>query len=580
MAKPIFEVVRRDGPARLGRLRLNGTTFATPGILEVSKTPWMGEFRRRWQFGGEETFRSGEVRVSTSPRHEADLYLLPKARVLEGRPRRLAEVLVEFREAMGPDGALYLPALATPANAALLAYAGVDLVDDVRPLLAAREGLYMSPAGTRSLGEMGELPCPCDGCRELESTPNGARGGGTVDGGVSEATPPGAQPPPPSRRHLAAHNRTALEMELRAAREEIRRGRSRERAEERVRAEAWQVALLRNLDFHPAYLERRAPVAREATLEANSMESLFRPEVRRFALRVRERFTPAPGPWVLLPCSARKPYSLSQSHRRFKRTLEPFRGSLQEVVLTSPLGAVPRELERTYPAAHYDAPVTGRWDMEEVRWLRECLGPLLEKHRPPRLVVHIGGAPGEVAREEAQKLGIEAVETAGSDPAGEGALRTLREAVASLGLRKADHRLGRSLRAVADFQFGPGAGELLMKHGRPTMRGARSGPPVAAIRDVATLTPSGLLALTLKGARALADARWGGLRVEIDGFVPTGSVLAPGVVKADGALRPGDEAVFEGPRAFGVGRAAMAGWEMERSKRGVAVKVRDVEAKR
>lgn len=102
---------------------------------------------------------------------------------------------------------------------------------------------------------------------------------------------------------------------------------------------------------------------------------------------------------------------------------------------------------------------------------------------------------------------------------------------------------------------------------------------MAAIRDVATLTPSGLLALTLKGARALADARWGGLKVEIDDFVPTGSVLAPGVVGADGALRPGDEAIFEGPRAFGVGRAAMAGWEMERAKRGVAVKVRYVEAK-
>lgn len=572
-APPTFEVVRRDGPARLGKLRLDGVTLATPGILDVSKTSWMGEFRRRWQFQGEESFQSGDVRISASPRHEADLYLLPKARVLEGRPRRLAEALVEFREAMPPDGALYLPAIATPANAALLAYAGVDLVDDVRPLLAAREGLYMSPAGTRPFDEMGELPCPCDACRLLGSSENGA-----------------------DPEALAGHNRTALEMELRVARGEIRRGRMRELAEGRVRAEAWQVAALRNLDFQGTYLERRTPMNREALLEANSMESLFRPEVRRFALRVKERFIPAPGPWVLLPCSARKPYSISQSHRRFTRALEPFRGSLQEVILTSPLGVVPRELERTYPAAHYETPVTGRWDREERRWLEECFGPLLEKHRPPLLVIHIDGTPGEVAEEQARRLGIEVLRTAGTDPTGEAALKTLRESVASAGLPRAPLRLGRNLRAVADFQFGPGAGELLMKHGRPTMRGARRGPPVAAIMErrpqgteksdetpgrrgqiLATLTRSGLLALTLRGARAMAE--WPGLRVEIDDFTPTGSVLAPGVKGADGALRPGDEAIFEGPRAFGVGRAAMAGWEMARAKRGVAVKVREVEAK-
>ncbi|MEM3164118.1 MAG: archaeosine synthase subunit alpha [Halobacteria archaeon] len=570
---PAFEVVRRDGPARLGRLRLDGTSLPTPGILPVSRTPWMGEFRRRWQFRGEEAFEAGGLRVSTSPRAEADLYLLPKSRALEGRPRRFMEGVAEFREAVGPDGALYLPALATPANAALLAYAGVDLVDDVQPLLAARQGLYMTPAGSRPLGGMEEMPCPCDACR---------RGEGVRVGDGPLPPPTGPPPAPPSRMDaeaLARHNTTALEMELRAARAEIRRGRMRERAEERVRAEAWQVAALRNFDAQGSYLERRSPVSREARLDANSMESLFRPEVRRFAARVRERFTPAPGPWVLLPCSARKPYSNSQSHRRFRRALEPWRGSLQEVVLTSPLGVVPRELERTYPAAHYETPVTGRWDGEERLWLQECLRPLLEKHRPPLLFIHIPGTPGEVAREEGRRLGIETVETAGADPAGDAALQALHNAVASAGLPRAPHRLGRHLRAVADFQLGPGAGELLMKHGKPTMRGARSGPPVAAIRSVATLTPSGLLALTLKGARALAGTRWPGLRVEIDDFLPTGSVLAPGVTRADEALRPGDEAVFEGPRAFGVGKAAMAGWEMERARRGVAIRVREVEPK-
>lgn len=558
---PVFEVLRRDGPARVGRLRWNGAVVPTPGLLEVSRTPWMAEFRRRWQFRGEESFDAGGLRVSASPRHGADLYLLPKAVLLPRRPRRLVESVVEFREAAPPDGGLYAPGLATPANVAWLAYAGVDLVDDVQPLLAAREGLYLTAAGPRVLAEMEELPCLCEGCRALTAM---------EDGG------------PRRVELLSRHNRAALEAELRLVREEIRRGRIRELVEGRVRAEAWQVAALRNLDAQGDYLERRAPVARTVPIEANSMEALSRPEVRRYAARVRERFAPAPGPWVLLPCSARKPYSLSMSHRRFRRALEPWRGALQELVLTSPLGVVPRELERTYPAAHYEAPVTGRWDREELRWLEECLGPLLESHRPPLLAIHFDGAVREVVEGLARKHRIEHRVTLSGEPDGDASLKRLRETLASLGLPAAPQRLARTLGAVADYQFGPGAGELLLRYGRATARPSRSGPPAPAISAgggqlLATLTPAGLLALTLRGARVLAEARWPGLRVAIDDFVPTGSILAPGVVEADEAIRPGDEVVVEGPRAFGVGRAAMSGWEMARSKRGVAVRMREVE---
>jgi archaeosine synthase len=65
-------------------------------------------------------------------------------------------------------------------------------------------------------------------------------------------------------------------------------------------------------------------------------------------------------------------------------------------------------------------------------------------------------------------------------------------------------------------------------------------------------------------------------RVEIDGFVPHGSVLAPGVTDADDDVRVGDEVVVEGPAAFAVGRAEMSGPEMAESSRGVATTVRHV----
>jgi len=53
-------------------------------------------------------------------------------------------------------------------------------------------------------------------------------------------------------------------------------------------------------------------------------------------------------------------------------------------------------------------------------------------------------------------------------------------------------------------------------------------------------------------------------------------VLAPGVVEASPDIRPGDEVVIRGPKAFGIGRAEMSGPEMIESTRGVASTVRHV----
>jgi archaeosine synthase len=96
--------------------------------------------------------------------------------------------------------------------------------------------------------------------------------------------------------------------------------------------------------------------------------------------------------------------------------------------------------------------------------------------------------------------------------------------------------------------------------------------------QLATLVPQyGVLSLTLAGARRWVDSDAPTKRVDIDDFVPHGSVLAPGVTDADPSVRVGDEVVVEGPDAFAVGRAEMSGPEMTESTRGVAATVRHVE---
>jgi archaeosine synthase len=139
-----------------------------------------------------------------------------------------------------------------------------------------------------------------------------------------------------------------------------------------------------------------------------------------------------------------------------------------------------------------------------------------------------------------------------------------------------------TVKAIADYQFGPDAGEDLFADADVRMNSRYPKLQVWNENDeqLATMVPQyGVLSFTLAGARVWSESDAPTKRVEIDNFAPHGSVLAPGVVDADDDIRVGDEVVVEGPKAFAVGRAEMFGAEMAESTRGVAVEVRHVEEK-
>jgi len=96
-------------------------------------------------------------------------------------------------------------------------------------------------------------------------------------------------------------------------------------------------------------------------------------------------------------------------------------------------------------------------------------------------------------------------------------------------------------------------------------------------RSLAATTPSGMIALSLAGAKRLEPL--GKYIVKIGDFLPKGSLLAPGVLDADEQIRPGDEVIVVGEKAFGIGRAKMSGWEMKASRRGVAVEIRHIKGR-
>ncbi len=610
-----YEVKKRDGAARIGQLHLNdGVVRVTPLLLTFQGRPGamdIGdelevipvESPRFEELSREETWRGPRGTVLLPEVHPlyvkekeapatlfVDFFVLAFASSMLRTPKDFVRRIIDARMEIPPDVALWVPGIATVENAALLVYMGVDIIDDTNALIKGYKGIYqleeyeydlsIREQEISPLPSTSQLPCTCPVCSGYSST----TGGGGVEG--LRAT------------ELAKHNALLLEREVRKIREYIRAGILREYVEMRVRSSSFLTAVLRLLDTDTEreYFERRTPVARKQVMRVNTMESLRRIEVKRFASRVLERYRPPSeagrrGSQILLilPCSARKPYSSSQSHKKFIDAIKDYRGHIHELILTSPLGVVPRELELVYPAAFYEIPVTGYWDAEEREWVSSCLRAYLERNRGSyeAIVVHLrlDSGYGAICRAAVEDLepDMEVIYTCKEheEEYSQAALERLRSCIAGLCGTEArlpvhDLRV-RMLRAMADYQFGPGTGAELVKGGE-RITGKYPHFVLSSTEGVlARIVPEyGLIALTVRGARRIERVIRDRYRVEIGDFVPRGSILAPGVVNAGEEIRENDEVIFHGAKAFGVGRAKMSGWEMVASRRGVAVNVREV----
>ncbi|WP_436347365.1 archaeosine synthase subunit alpha [Natronorubrum sp. FCH18a] len=581
-----FEVHERDGAARVGELRLESpvtTPALVDDVLEDAGSLWSAD--RAVPEGDESTltvlphrafpggtaaevqdsfavdspdvdYPSVAVASSESATDQGtDAYAVSDVQSITGHGAALVEAVVSVRETIPADTALYFSGVATPRNVALLAYAGVDLFDETAAVVRGTEGRYLTTDEAYFLEDLEELPCACPACQKPRE----------------EFT----------REDCADHNANALRAELGIVRRRIRDGRLRDYVEGQARQDQWLTAAMRELDAQWGYLEERTPILRDAQIDAATSDTLRRVEIQRYADRVTSRYRNRfKNPLVLVPCSAAKPYSESQSHRQFHDAIQ-WRGHL--VSMTSPIGVVPQELETTYPAQHYDTVVTGRWSEDEKRFVSDVLQRYLKRNDYPSIVAHVPdeGYRDIVGRVE-DELGLDITYTVpeGGHPTDEESLANLSSALSGELKYSKREREHNTVRAIADYLLGDGAGDDLFENMQTTSR-----YPKIQVRDseetqLATMVPQyGTLSFTLEGAKRWVDSDVSTKRVEIDGFVPHGSVLAPGIVDADEEIRVGDEVVVEGPKAFGVGRAEMFGREMRESTRGIAAEIRHVEEK-
>ncbi len=454
----------------------------------------------------------------------------------------------------------------------LLYYLGFDVLDVGHAFEAAANGTRLWRMDSESVKELKHLRfCSCPACASLSNSNLES------DSRLTEI--------------LNKHNLAIYEMLLSESTQAMKNGRLRWLVESMTHASPSMGSLLRRIDNELySHLEEFTPTVGSKLIPLIGPESYNSPVVRRFRERVVERYTPPEhkGIVLLLPCSARKPYSDSKSHKRFSQMLEASLGGLRfsvaETILTSPLGLVPRELERMHPAAQYDIPVTGDWDAEETDIAVEALVAHLRKFKEPAIVVaHVSGGYLDVVKSAEKEIGQSIIYTTPDHPATSkeslSALRdTLHDMKEILDIEGKKHtELRDTLRATCDYQFGHGSGDVLIPD-EARLRGKLYHMVTCKVEGeqvCAFVSEAGTLSLTLDGGRRLAplNHNW----VKFEGHeIKGGSLFAVGVREADSGIRPGDEVVIldSDGKVAAVGRSEMSGPEMCDLTKGRAVTLR------
>jgi len=371
------------------------------------------------------------------------------------------------------------------------------------------------------------------------------------------------------RKDLEKFNQEALLIWIKRIRRYLAEGRLREIVEKMSLHNPRNMEILRKAT---QILENTGGDPRNE-IKANNF-TLKHPSILRFQKNMKNFVPPGDGMvLLLLPCSARKPYHWSKSHKRFRSVLckIPNYLMLHQVIVTSPLGVVPRELELFPPAAHYDIAVTGEWDEDEKMMLKKQIERLNIKDNYSNVIVHAGEI-SEFVEQTISEMGIKVQNTGAKKPASEEGLKILKEVVEKNleGIERltSKERSRGEARCIAKFQFGNYADKIMKNN-------VRGKWPKLSIENVGSVsTRIGGFALNCKGAKTLAKECVG--IVEGADFELKGDMFAAGIMGTRGEWKVGEQVAIEQKGEItGVGIAFMNPKECLEMKYGLAVEVRN-----
>ncbi|MHA1765308.1 MAG: DUF5591 domain-containing protein [Promethearchaeota archaeon] len=457
-----------------------------------------------------------------------------------------------------------------PQNYALALYLGFDLIDTRYVLQMGIKGLYISPDTTKWLRELNYPLCSCKFCRELIPILNGNKK--ETKNAISL---------------ILNHNFYSAIGELWRIKQSISDKTLRSYVEMKIHSSPLAAALLRIIDIgYAEEINSRFPIINSHQVMCIGSESYNRPEIINFINRVKNEITPAKKykMIVILPCSAKKPYSQSRSHQKFIKTIRKVAGKLydeiHQVIITSPLGVIPRELERIFPAAHYDIPVTGEWDAYEIRSTADCLANWLKKYEiennsPLIIIAHLTGGYRKaceiaelfVSRDERYKDNYNFIYTfSQTDEFSAGSFEGLKNLEAEITENLSNISQGKKssnisdeikkitkdeiiIRATLDYQFGKGAGDLIIKNGAILIKGKRPQYNEIYTYDGAgkllvgrLYANTGLVKLAPRGAELLVSHGKNQIKIKEDDLQGT-TVFRPIFDHIDPLAHPGDDMI-------------------------------------
>jgi archaeosine synthase len=275
----------------------------------------------------------------TNPDLDPIVVVLTDALQLANRPGKLVEAIVKIKHIF-PSSLLWAPGISGPDNCAVLAWFGVDLFDTIRSSQAKSAGAILTWNGPRTMDSKS-----------------------------------------------INHWENSLD-EVRSA---IDDNRLRDLA---VAQSLNSPRLVEHMRYHDKIVQQQDGilsriVENNRILQINSVESHNDPIIDdwvNFMINSYQAPNNLDDVLILLPCSARKPYSSSKSHKAFKNAIS--HNAAHEVMITSPLGLVPRDLEDTWPAAYYDIPVTGDWTNDEKERVENMLEALISRHNYRIIINH------------------------------------------------------------------------------------------------------------------------------------------------------------------------------------------------
>ncbi|SJK84590.1 DUF5591 domain-containing protein [Cuniculiplasma divulgatum] len=442
------------------------------------------------------------------------------------RSRQTVNLILDIKKNVGYDKLLYIPGISDPYLIPQLFMLGIDLFDDVNADIEGSHGTLYTMMGRIYNGED-------------DSKANGKF--------LQELV---------SLLKKGVESMTLMEM--------VERWNISSKAREIIRM---------LMDEKSGEFEKVYPRTTGSVI-AGGLESLERPDIARFNRYVLEDYIKPNNleTILFLPCSARKPYSQSKSHREIFEALGSLRRHINEVIVTSPITLVPRELEETYPAGFYDIPVTGNWFMEEKENIIRSIKSFVSKNQYKNTIFFL---PEDMLFVK-ERLNLNEdfiLWRKGNDNQFDELKERISRIHAEEDSRGRRDFMREKLLSIARYQFG----EWILPHidGLKINRMFNQFMLVDGNKPFFVFNERlGKFTIHKNAAELFIKARK--FLVEIDDFKPTASIYAMGVKDCTEDVRQEDEVVIHHSGTVrGTGIAKMSKEVMMNTHKGVAVKVRN-----